>query len=54
MAKASTTYKKFSWKKNFRPTDEGRLSQSDLRGCIQKFLDWQPGASTANGTALCH
>jgi hypothetical protein len=25
-----------------------------LRGCIQKFLDWLPGARTANGTALCH
>jgi hypothetical protein len=27
---------------------------SDLRGCIQKFPDWPPGARTANGTALCH
>jgi hypothetical protein len=25
-----------------------------IRGCIQKFPDWPPGASTANGTALCH
>jgi hypothetical protein len=25
-----------------------------LRGCIQKFPDWPPGARTANGTALCH
>jgi hypothetical protein len=25
-----------------------------IRGCIQKFLDWPPGARTANGTALCH
>jgi hypothetical protein len=25
-----------------------------MRGCIQKFPDWQPGARTANGTALCH
>jgi len=25
-----------------------------VRGCIQKFPDWQPGARTANGTALCH
>jgi hypothetical protein len=24
-----------------------------LRGCIQKFLDWPPGARTTNGTALC-
>jgi len=22
-----------------------------LRGCIQKFPDWSPGARTANGTA---
>jgi hypothetical protein len=26
----------------------------DIRGCIQKFPDWPPGARTANGTALCH
>jgi hypothetical protein len=25
-----------------------------VRGCIQKFPDWPPGAKTANGTALCH
>jgi len=25
-----------------------------LRGCIRKFPDWQPEASTANGTAFCH
>jgi hypothetical protein len=25
-----------------------------MGGCIQKFLDWPPGARTANGTALCH
>jgi hypothetical protein len=25
-----------------------------LRGCIQKFPDWPPGARTGNGTALCH
>jgi hypothetical protein len=27
---------------------------SHIRGCIQKFPDWPPGARTANGTALCH
>jgi hypothetical protein len=26
----------------------------DVRGCIQKFPDWPPGARTANGTVLCH
>jgi hypothetical protein len=26
----------------------------EIRGCIQKFPDWPPGARTANGTALCH
>jgi hypothetical protein len=26
---------------------------TDVRGCIQKFPYWPPGAS-ANGTALCH
>jgi hypothetical protein len=25
----------------------------DVRGCIQKFPDWPPGARTANGTVLC-
>jgi hypothetical protein len=25
-----------------------------IRGCIQKFPDWPPGARTANDTALCH
>jgi len=25
-----------------------------IRGCIQKFLDWPPGARIANGTDLCH
>jgi hypothetical protein len=24
-----------------------------IRGCIQKFQDWPPGATTAHGTALC-
>jgi hypothetical protein len=26
----------------------------NVRGCIQKFPDWPPGAWTANVTALCH
>jgi hypothetical protein len=25
-----------------------------MRGCIIKFLDWPPGARSANGTAVCH
>jgi hypothetical protein len=25
-----------------------------IRGCIQKFPGWPPGAKIANGTALCH
>jgi hypothetical protein len=28
--------------------------QLKLRGCIQKFPDWPPGARTANGVAPCH
>jgi len=24
-----------------------------IRGCIQKFPDWPPGARIANGTAPC-
>jgi hypothetical protein len=27
-------------------------SSNKLRGCIQKFPDWHPGASTANNTAV--
>jgi hypothetical protein len=27
---------------------------TQIRGCIQKFPDWPPGARTANGIALCH
>jgi hypothetical protein len=30
------------------------ISLDAIRGCIQKFPDWPPGARTANGTALCH
>jgi hypothetical protein len=29
-------------------------NDDDIRGCIQKFPDWPPGARTANDTALCH
>jgi hypothetical protein len=31
-----------------------RLEDLGIRGCIQKFPDWPPGARTANGTAFCH
>jgi hypothetical protein len=31
-----------------------RYIANRIRGCIQKFPDWLPGARTANGTALCH
>jgi hypothetical protein len=33
-----------------------RINQHGLliRGCIEKFPNWPPGARTANGTALCH
>jgi hypothetical protein len=31
-----------------------RLMECILRGCIQKFSDWPPGARTAIATALCH
>jgi hypothetical protein len=26
----------------------------EIRGCIQKFPDWQPGATAPNNTNLCH
>jgi hypothetical protein len=29
------------------------FSSLTLRGCIQKFPDWLPGARTANDTAVC-
>jgi hypothetical protein len=32
----------------------GRSTAAHIRGCIQKFPNWPPGARTANGTALCH
>jgi hypothetical protein len=28
-------------------------TNTHIRGCIQKFPEWLPGARTANGTALC-
>jgi len=27
---------------------------TSIRGCIQKYPVWPPGARTPNGTALCH
>jgi hypothetical protein len=30
------------------------LREEHIRGCIQKFPAWAPGARTANSTALCH
>jgi len=30
------------------------MSYISVRGCIQKFPDWPPGARTTNVTALCH
>jgi hypothetical protein len=30
------------------------LLHTHTQGFIQKFLDWPPGARTANATALCH
>jgi hypothetical protein len=32
----------------------GNKKKGYIRGCIQKFRDWQHGVRTANGTALCH
>jgi hypothetical protein len=30
------------------------MDHTGIQECIQKFLDWLPGARTANGTVLCH
>jgi hypothetical protein len=35
-------------------TDYIDIFNTLIRGCIQKFQDWPPGARTANGTAFCH
>jgi len=38
-------------------TESGRpqlANHNVIRGSIQKFPDWPPGARSANGTALCH
>jgi hypothetical protein len=29
-------------------------SIKSVRGCVQNFPDWPPGARTANGTSLCN
>jgi len=34
--------------------DGGSMVLRNLRGCIQTFPDWPPGARTANDAALCH
>jgi hypothetical protein len=38
---------------NWTPAEKPVITR-DLRGCIQTFPDWPPGARTANGTSLCH
>jgi hypothetical protein len=35
-------------------TDSSNFHFTTIQEFIQKFQDWQPGARTANGTALCH
>jgi len=34
--------------------DASNIHSWGLRGCIQKFPDWPPGARTENDTVLCH
>jgi hypothetical protein len=37
------------------PTQDSTTEKTaDIRGCIQKFPDWPPGARTIIGTVLCH
>jgi hypothetical protein len=46
-----------SWRSAQLKNAQGQLylyCTHTIRGCIQKFPDWPPGARTANGTALCH
>jgi len=31
-----------------------KIDATNVRGCIQKFPDWPPGARTAKVIALCH
>jgi hypothetical protein len=32
----------------------GVVLKQEIRGCIQKFPEWPPGAKTVYGRALCH
>jgi hypothetical protein len=38
----------------FGSTSSAFVVSVQIRGCIQKFSDWPPGARTTNGRALCH
>jgi hypothetical protein len=45
-----------SWTQGNKPETpfNFRYVRPQTRRCIQKLPDWPPGATTANGTALCH
>jgi hypothetical protein len=49
---------KNKWSEHFEGMPQNRpthtRTHTHIRGCIQKFQDWPPGARTANGTVLCH
>jgi len=44
------------WHDSLRQTDiqHNQHYSQFAWGCIQKFPDWPPGATTAIGTALCY
>jgi hypothetical protein len=50
----STAHSKTNVKHNARRNIKKELSFDEIRGCIQKFPDWPPGARNANGIALFH
>jgi hypothetical protein len=41
---------------NYQISEKFRNTKQNftVRGCIQKFPDWLPGARAANGKAVCH
>jgi hypothetical protein len=48
------SYLKLAFSRLWQPRHECSNLEHSVRGCIQKFPDWPPGARTANGTALCN
>jgi len=52
---SSSFLRNVKWNTYFKSTERCNscTQKYNVRGCIQKFPDWPPGARTANGTTLC-